>query len=122
MVRRRGCIMRAYSNDLRERIVRAVLRGEHSWREIAHIFAVSLTFVIRLLRRWRQTGCLDPTPHRGGPTPCLDAAALQRLQQLVHDHPDATLRELRDLLGIPCHICTIDRALRRLGITRKKKT
>jgi transposase len=114
--------MRAYSNDLRERIVRAVLRGEHSWREIAHIFAVSLTFVIRLLRRWRQTGCLDPTPHRGGPTPCLDDPALQRLQQLVHDHPDATLRELRDLLGIPCHISTIDRALRRLRITRKKKT
>jgi transposase len=114
--------MRAYSNDLRERILLAVSRGEHSLREIAPLFAVSLSFVVRLLRRWRRTGGLDPTPHGGGPQRCLDDHALQRLQQLVHDHPDATLRELRDLLDIPCHLSTIDRALRRLGITRKKKT
>jgi transposase len=114
--------MRAYSYDLRERILLAVHRGEHSVREIAHLFAVSVSFVVRLLRRWRRTGTFDPAPHGGGPHRRLDDQTLQRLRQLVHDHPDATLRELRDLLGLPCHVSTIDRALRRLGITHKKKT
>jgi transposase len=114
--------MRAYSTDLRERIVLAVHRGDHSLRQIAHLFAVSVSFVVRLLRRWRRTGTLDPAPHGGGPHRRLDDAALERLRQLVQDHPAATLRELRDLLGIPCHLSTIDRALRRLGITRKKAT
>ena len=31
--------MRPYSNDLRERIVAAVQRGEHSLRQLAHLFA-----------------------------------------------------------------------------------
>jgi transposase len=41
---------------------------------------------------------------------------------LLRDQPDATLAELRDRLGIPCSLMAIDRALRRAGITRKKKT
>jgi transposase len=41
--------MRPYSNDLRERIVAAVDRGEHSIRQIAHLFSVSLSCVVRLL-------------------------------------------------------------------------
>ena len=41
--------MRAYSNDLRERIVAAVERGEHSIREIAELFFVSLSCIVRPL-------------------------------------------------------------------------
>src|SRR5207249_11675336 len=38
------------------------------------------------------------------------------------EQPDATLTELRDRMGIPCHIATITRVLRRQRISRKKKT
>jgi transposase len=114
--------MRPYSIDLRERIVAAIDRGEHSLRQIAHIFSVNLSFLVRLLQRRRATGSVQPKPHGGGPPPKLDPAAVRRLRALVRKHPDATLTELRDRLGIPCHIATIARALRRLGITRKKKT
>jgi transposase len=114
--------MRPYSIDLRERIVAAIDRGEHSLRQIARLFAVDLSFLVRLLQRRRASGSVQPKPHGGGPTPKLDAAAVARLRALVRQQPDATLTELRDRLGIPCHIATIARALHRHGITRKKKT
>jgi len=114
--------MRPYSNDLRERIVAAVDRGEHSLRQLAVLFTVSLSCIVRLLQRRRDSGSVAPKPHGGGPQPKIDAQALERLGELLRDQPDATLAELRDGLGIPCSLMAIDRALRRAGITRKKKT
>jgi transposase len=115
-------IMRSYSPDLRERIVRAVEGGQLSLRRIAHLFAVSLSTIVRLLQRRRKTGSLLPEPHAGGPAPKLDAAAHERLRELVRQQPDATLAELRDRLGIRCSLMTVARALTRARITRKKKT
>jgi transposase len=114
--------MRPYSNDLRERIVAAVDRGEHSLRQLADLFAVSLSCIVRLLQRRRDSGSVVPKPHGGGTQPKIDAPALERLRELLRAQPDATLAELRDRLGLPCSIMAIDRALRRAGITRKQKT
>lgn len=114
--------MRAYSDDLRERIVAAVERGDHSLRELARLFSVSLSCIVRLLQRQRRTGSVQPAPHKGGPAPKLDDAAHQRLLALVREQPDATLAELRDRLGIACSLMTISRALQRHRVTRKKKT
>lgn len=114
--------MRAYSNDLRERLVAAVARGGYSLRQLAHLFSVSLSFLVRLLQRKRRTGATQPAPHAGGPTPKLDAAAHARLRALVREQPDATLAELRERLGVSCSLMTIARALRRQRISRKKKT
>jgi transposase len=114
--------MRAYSSDLRERIVAAIDRHEHALRQSAHLFSVSLSFLVRLLQRRRASGSLQPKPHGGGPTPKLDAAAVRRLRALVRKQPDATLTELRDRLGIPCPIATIARVLRKHRITGKKKS
>lgn len=114
--------MRPYSTDLRERIVALIDQGEYSLRQIAHLFSVSLSFLVRLLQQRRRTGSVQPRPHAGGPLRKLDDPAVQRLLELVRQQPDATLAELRDRLGIPCSIMTIARTLRRHRITRKKKT
>ncbi len=114
--------MRPYSNDLRERIVAAVERGEHSIRQLAHLFSVSVSCIVRLLQHQRRTGSVQPKPHGGVPPRKLDAAAEARLLELVRTQPDATLAELRDRLGIPCCLMTIARALQRHHLTRKKKT
>jgi transposase len=114
--------MRAYSTDLRERIVAAVARGEHSLRQLAHLFSVSLSCLVRLLQHQRRTGSVQPKPHGGVPPRKLDAVAEARLLELLRAQPDATLTELRDRLGIPCCLMTIARALQRHKITRKKKT
>src|SRR5712691_1293061 len=114
--------MGPYSNDLREHIVAAIDRGQYSLRQLADLFSVSLSFLVRLLQRRRATGSVEPKPHRGGPTPKLDAAAVRRLLELVRQQPDATLTELRNRLGIACHIATIARVLRKHRISRTKKT
>jgi transposase len=114
--------MRPYSTDLRERILAAVERGEHSIRQIVEIFAVSLSFVVRLLQRYRRTGSIQPSPHAGGPPRKFDAPTVERLLQLVREQPDATLAELRERLGVPCHLSTIACILKKHRITRKKKT
>src|SRR5947209_7862759 len=114
--------MRPYSTDLRERIVATVERGEQSIRQIARLFSVSLSCVVRLLQHQRRTGSVQPKPHAGVPPRQLDAAAEARLLELVTAQPDATLAELRDRLGIRCSLMTIARVLQRHQITRKKKT
>jgi len=114
--------MRPYSADLRERILAAVERRKGSLRELADLFLVSLSCIVRLLRRHRASGSVLPKPHAGGPRPALDAGACQRLLALVREQPDATLAELQARLGVPCSLSTICRVLRRHGVSRKKKT
>jgi transposase len=58
--------MRAYSQDLRERIVQALAAPEESQAEIAERVAVSLSFVEQLWQRWRTTGSCAARPHAGG--------------------------------------------------------
>lgn len=110
------------SVDLRERIVVAVAAGEQSLQELAEFFAVAASTIVRLLQTYRRTGSVQPKAHGGGMPPKLDAKASARLLELVQQQPDATLAELRERSGLACSLMTIWRALRRQGISRKKKT
>src|SRR3954451_7593412 len=103
--------MSPYSQDLRQRVLDAVERKEGSLRQIARRFVVSLTFIVRLLQLHRRTGSLDPSPPAGGPPAALGPADLERLQELVRQQPDATLKELRQRLGVSCSLTAIWRAL-----------
>ena len=58
--------MKAYSVDLRTRIVEAVDRQVGSQGEVAALFEVSRTLVKKLLRQRRETGSVGPKPHGGG--------------------------------------------------------
>jgi len=114
--------MRPSSMDLRERVVAAVDEGEGPQREIARLFRVSLSFVSRLLQRRRQKGTLAPEPHGGGPTPVLSPDDQRLLQDMIREHNDDTLDQLRQRCGFDCSLTTIWRTLRRRGLTFKKKT
>src|SRR3954468_11762656 len=109
------------SQDLRKRVLDTVRRGDGSLRQIARRFLVSISFVTRLLRLHRSTGALVPRPHGGGNPAVLGPEDLERLRELIRQQPDATLEELRQRLGVPCSTMTISRALRKLGLPRKKK-
>jgi len=113
--------MRPLSQDLRQRILDTVARGEGSLHRIAQRFLVNVSTIVRLLERHRQTGTAAPKPHAGGRRPALGPDDLERLRELLREQPDATLDELRERLGVPCSVMAIVRALRRLGIMRKKK-
>ena len=113
--------MAPYSQDLRQRILDTVQRGEGSLRQISRRFLVSLSFVTRLLQLYRSTGSLEPRPHGGGNPAALGPEDLERLRELVRQQPDATLEELRQRLGASCSLMTISRALCQLRLPRKKK-
>ncbi len=112
--------MRTYSMDLRERVVAACDEGLDTRAEIAERLSVSESWIRRLLQRRRQTGSIAPKPRGGGQPPAFDGAAAERLREAVTADPDATLKELAVASGVACSTAATDRALRRLGITRKK--
>jgi Homeodomain-like domain len=53
-------MVRPYSNDLRERLVRAVLRGGLSCHQAAAQFGVAISTAINWVRRFRGTGSVEP--------------------------------------------------------------
>jgi transposase len=112
--------MRPFSDDLRLRIHEARQAGD-STAEVAERFGVSPAFIRRLEQRFRRTGSLAPLPGGHGPVRKL-AAHEDALRQAVRDYPDATPAEHRDRLRLPASRVTIWRALRRLRLTRKKKS
>jgi transposase len=116
--------MRAYSTDLRRRIVDAYKNGEGSVRELARRFAVAYKTVQNYLNLVRETGSVESRPHGGGPTPKLDEAGVQEVRTIVEEKNDRTLGEIAKELGArkTVHIgrTTVWRTLDRLGLTRKK--
>jgi transposase len=112
--------MKPFSDDLRQRIHEACQAG-NSTAEVAEQFGVSTAFVRRLKQRFRESGSIAPRPGGRGSAPFL-AAHEEALRQAVRDHPDATPAEHRDRLRLPASRSTVWRTLRRLGLTRKKKS
>jgi len=117
--------MHAYSMDLRQRVIEAVERREETQTELARLFHVSLSWLVKLLGRWRRTGDLAPLPHGGGRERCVDASAEDVVEDLLRQQPDLTLAELQTRLaqrtGTHASIPTLCRVCQALGWPRKKK-
>ena len=116
--------MRAYSNDIRRRIIEVIQENEESQAEIAERFSVSGSFVEKLWKRFRETGSYEAKPHAGGRERLL-AAYEGFIRAEVKAQSDVTLDELakkvaeasgRTRIGI----MTICDELRRLKLPRKK--
>ena len=114
----------AYSQDLRERVVRGVEGGERSQREVAEDYEVSLSFVERVWRRYRETGQIGIKEWRHGRAQRLAGAGEERVRTLLSARPDLRLDELCEQVkgkdGRVVSISTMSRVLKRLGITHKK--
>jgi transposase len=113
--------MKPYSEDLRTRIIDAIDQHDGPLRQIARRFRVSLSSIVRLLRRRRETGAIDPKPHGGGRLPAPDPNRLEQLRERARQQPDATPEELRRRRAVDCRRAAICRAWKKPGITRKKE-
>ena len=117
--------MRAYSEDLRVRIVDAVDRHVDSQGKVTALFGVSRTFVKKLLRQRRETGSVAPKPHGGGHQPKLEGKKGEAVRAYILEvKEDASLAEVQAYVARRWKVglsgASVSRLLARLGLPRKK--
>jgi transposase len=118
--------MKAYSEDLRQKVVEAVEAVEGrgtSKSEAARLFGISLSSVKRYTRLASRGKPLTPRKGGGRP-PIADDATRKLLEEDVRTRPSATIRERRRFLekvaGKNLSEPTLRRLMKRMGFSRKK--
>ncbi|MBW4679690.1 MAG: IS630 family transposase [Microcoleus vaginatus WJT46-NPBG5] len=115
---------RAYSTDIRLRVSAAWQGKEGSQRQLAERFKVSLSYVQRVLGRYRQSAQVEAKRRGATVKPKISSAHLEVVPSLVKEQPDVLLEELRirfaERTGIRVSVPTMHRAVKRLGLRRKK--
>ena len=113
--------MKAYSEDLRTKILEAVDRGMPK-SEAARTFGVSRSSVKRYAAAHREGRSLAPKKHPG-PKPKLDERARKLLEADVEERPAITLEDrcrfLEVMVGVSVSESTLSRLLRKMGFSPK---
>ena len=113
--------MKAYSEDLRKKIVTAIERGMPK-AQAARLFDVSLSSVKRYSKTARQGGSLEPRKSSGRPHKIGEKARLL-LEKDVEERPSTTVpqrrRFLEHIVATTLSDSTVRRLMKRLGFTQK---
>src|SRR5918911_3254893 len=115
--------MKAYSIDLRQKIVDALRRGM-SKAQAARTFGVGISTVKRYASKAQRGEPLEPGK-APGKRPKMDERLKKLLEEDLKERPFVTLRERCDYVveaisGVSVSRSTICRAIARIGSTRKK--
>ncbi len=119
--------MRAYSLDLRTRVVGAVDKQIGTQKEVASLLGVGCTFIKKLLRQRRESGTLAPKPHGGGHVSKLAGPQREVVRSyIVQGQNDATLEEVQAYVASKLEVevsqATVSRVLQSLDLPRKKNS
>ena len=113
-----------YSQDLRNRVIDAVERGEMSRRAAARRYEISESAAVKWLGRFEQDGSGAPVGH-GGHRPSKLMPHRGFLEAARAAKPDTTLQALCDRLlaerGVKADTSMMSRFFRRIGVTFKKR-
>lgn len=117
--------MRAYGMELRKRAWAALEEGATS-EEVGERMGIDPSCVRKWRKRVREGGTLVPGGERTGRKREFDGRYERELGEAVREVPDAIRRELSELvgkrLGRVFSEPVIGRALKRLGMSRKKNS
>ena len=113
--------MEAMTMGERRRILTLYERGWKT-KQIAEALGRSRSGVRRVKQHYRERGDLTPRPRIGGANPKVTDAGRATLAALVARQPDATLDELVAQSGLGVSRSTIDRHLRAMRLSFKKKS
>ena len=113
--------MRTISLDLRERILASYDKNEGTREQVASRYRVSLGMVKKLLQQRRRTGEIAPRHRFSGSKPRILPAHQAQMRALLERKPDMTLPELRAATALRCTLPAIHYALKRMGLTYKKR-
>jgi transposase len=108
---------KAYSADLRLRVL-AAYDQKIRVADIAERFQVKPWWIHKMVRQRKQIGSIDVLPRSGRPRKLANKEA--ELRKLIEEDPSATLRELRDKLGLQVSLMTLWRVLQKMRLTLKK--
>ena len=115
---------KAYSNDLRRKLLEAYDRGEGSLRELAERFGVSSPYAWKISAQRTRTGQVERVEQRHGPESKVTGAVEQQLRRWVRQQPDLTLAEIRERLWetarLPVSVPRVWQVLRRLQLPLQK--
>ena len=115
---------KAYSNDLRRKLLEAHDRGEGSLQERARRLPVSVPWAWKIASQRRRTGQMERLEQRHGSPSRATAEVEARLRSLLREQPDRTLLELQQGLGeaegVHFSIQHLWRLLRRMRLPLKK--
>jgi transposase len=115
----------AYSQDLRDRVIDAVIGGKMSRRGAAARFGVSLSSAIKWVQRFERTGSRRAA-RMGGYKRVKMEPHREFLEAVRAERPDITLRALCQRLlaerGVKADTSMMSRFFRRIGITLKKRS
>ena len=116
--------MAAVPVQVREAIVRAVEEQRLTYEATAKLLGVGYATVNRVLSRYRRTKSVELLPRGGGWASPIQGRIAELLDKIVSAMSDATVEELTAALQKKARIRTsrsaVQRALHRLGYTRKK--
>lgn len=112
--------MEAMTMGERRRIMELYGKGWSTPR-IAQALDRSPSGVRRIRQQHRERGHLEPLPRGAGRPPKVTQADRQGLAELVRQQPDATIDQLHQRSGLKVSRSTIDRHLRKLRLSFKKK-
>ena len=114
--------MKAYSEDLRRKIVSAIERGMPK-AQAARTFGVGISTLKRYATKAQKGESLEPGK-APGKRPKMDERVGKLLEEDLKEHPFATLRErceyVETISGVSVSRSTMCRAIARIGSTRKK--
>ncbi len=110
---------RAYSDDLRRKVLGAYASGKGTMRVLAERFDVSYGWVKKVVAAERRTGRAERVPQRRA----ASGMNYELIRSLVEAQPDIVLVELQQKAaaqGVQASTVHLWRTLRRLGLRLKK--
>ena len=117
--------MKAYSLDLRQKIVESYEAGGITQRQLAAQFRVSTFFVVKVLGLYRRGEQLQAKRRGGRVKSVLTNEMRIYLRDQIAGQNDLTLSELRgridDKFGLTVSTPTLCRALQKMNLRRKKR-
>jgi len=105
----------SYSKDLRERAVKYYISG-HTLKETGEVSGAGINTISQWVKKYKETGDLSNKLLKRG----FKKIDPEKLILFLEENPDAFLKETAE--EFECSTEAVRKALKKLGITRKKDT
>lgn len=113
-----------YSLDLREKVIGKYNNGNITQEEVSNIFQIGLSTIKRWLKKYRETGDLNPNYEKQGRPARIDERGLKTISNAIKINNTITLKYLSNIYFKKHKVIVgksvLSRVLAKLNLRRKK--